>query len=227
MVTLKPSITIWKVDRKLQDKTVKLNELNQQLDEGWKQRVGAAALAGASMFGGAAGLKAQSCDLEQGICHVQQPKTKAEFKQKKLDPLLAQLKRYKPGSEIYNYHKDLYQQLVAEYKQLKERISEDIHDTTINIRGRQVDVSVEYTPVAGSRGRRDSMGAPEEPDEDAYVEIDAVYIVRGGKKKDITKFVDEKEMEKLQFEIMSSSPDEPDFDDYDEPDDDDYDRYMP
>lgn len=57
----------------------------------------------------------------------------------------------------------------------------------------ELELVVEYTCHPESRGRRDSLGVPEEPDEPAWIEIDAI---EGG--TDITFELTDDEIEALQ-----------------------------
>ena len=77
----------------------------------------------------------------------------------------------------------------------------------------EVDVEVRYTAYKATRGHRDSLGVPEEPDEPAHIEVDGVYLTVDGKSVDITSLIDLVDIEERIEEVLSNEEaNEPDGD---------------
>lgn len=80
------------------------------------------------------------------------------------------------------------------------------YNTTIEIFNKQKDdyeeinIEVSYNYYRACRGYRDKYGAPEEPDEPAYIEIGAVINLADGSEVELT----DDEIEKLKEKIWSS-----------------------
>lgn len=83
----------------------------------------------------------------------------------------------------------------------------------------EVEIVIEYTCYAAHRGHCDKYGAPEEPDEDAHVEIDSIIDKATGNEIEVT----DNEMDKLLQEVERyeegqrsdyDEPDPPDMDDF-------------
>lgn len=82
-------------------------------------------------------------------------------------------------------------------------------------------VVIEFDYHAGCRGHRDKYGAPEEPDEDAWVEITSVKIGTGEHAMDVMQWLEQEQVDELAAEIQQSyeSDQEPDDDFELKPDD--------
>lgn len=97
--------------------------------------------------------------------------------------------------------------------EIKKLLNESTYDTTVEIRGRKYNVRVFYTDFPASRGARDSLGVPEEPDEEAGIEIEGVHILINGKQgKDISKHLTQHQFD----EITSNISDDLGADEYDD-----------
>ena len=66
----------------------------------------------------------------------------------------------------------------------------------------ELEIEVAFTAHKASRGHRDRYGAPEEPDEDAYVEVDEVTY--NGQPLSLAK----EDLEKVQREVDDYDPED-------------------
>jgi hypothetical protein len=62
----------------------------------------------------------------------------------------------------------------------------------------EIEIEVEYETEGASRGCRDSMGVPEEPDEDASIEITGATDKATGEEIELTKNEEEKLIIKIE-----------------------------
>lgn len=100
--------------------------------------------------------------------------------------------------------------------EIKRLLNEAVYDTKVEIRGRTFNVRVHYTSFEGSRGARDSLGVPEEPDEEAGIEIEGVNILINGKEgKDISKHLTQHQFDEI-HNNLSDDIGVAGFDDYDD-----------